>query len=125
MMHNTGWPRYVAGTAELPKAKEKSRPAQLTSNARGEDLTYHDFEALAKSGCKSVKGGKADIFRVIFNPGNRGFLRMEPIGQLLLCQAGFLPGLAKDYPNFELLIPGVKAFSELGIAGFAVCNISP
>jgi len=56
---------------------------------------------------------KADVFCMVFNPGDGGFFGAQFVCHLFLSKARFKTSLLQENTNFELLISFVKIFGSV------------
>ena len=84
----------------------------------------HDIELERTTGGLNVAGdgGKAHVFPVIFEAGQRGFLHFHALGKLRKGQAGFFTVLSQQHPDGKLAVVVVKFCPRLRAADFALAD---
>lgn len=71
------------------------------------------MKASAQSFCVLAQSRKPDIFSMIFDAGNRGFLRAQLPGYFFLSDSELLSCLTKDKTNAKILITDFEALREV------------
>jgi len=91
------------------KSDSFEHPPQCRCSLR---LGYFEMEVFTYSLSIIYQRGEADVFSMIFNPGDGGFLGTQFIRHLFLGKACFKTSLLQENTNFELLISFVKIFCK-------------